>query len=419
MEGWIGIPNSRNPEQFSKCYAFLNGIHFTIALDNTFQVILYQIFISNDLTLTRKSNVEFTINIPSQKPYLIRTSNEREMEKWLQSFANASPEKEEMNIDHFNILSEIGHGSYGIVYLAQEQSSNKLYAIKAYSKEKGQKHAIHEIDIMINLRHPFLIHLKYYFETESTIYLVLNYASGGDLLEYLKTNPNLLITDIRLYMGELILGIEELHRRGIIMRDLKLENILINEDGHLIITDFGLSKQMHKKKLTRTFCGTPEYLAPEIIQKQPYGTKVDVWNLGIVMYYLCFKTHPFHGTNELQIYETILTKEPTFPPNTDQNIIELIRLMLIKEPSLRPSISELKDTSFFSEINWDAISSKSISPSYIPLHESTSFDLKKPNELIYNEELFSLDTTYNSLESLSFSFGSQNWDIDGIHLINY
>ena len=155
MQGWIGIPSSRDPEQFTKCYALLNGMRFTVSSDDTFQIILYQILISNEMTIRRKSNVEFNINILSNPPYTVKVSNEREMEKWIQSFADATPEKETINIDHFSLLFEIGHGSYGVVYLAKELKTNQIYAIKSYSKEKGQKHALHEINVMTNLHHPF------------------------------------------------------------------------------------------------------------------------------------------------------------------------------------------------------------------------------------------------------------------------
>ncbi|OHS95634.1 AGC family protein kinase [Tritrichomonas foetus] len=284
-----------------------------------------------------------------------------------------------LTMNSFDILSVIGRGFYGKVMLVRMKNTGMLYAIKTVHKSRlisSQKvHTIfNERNILVKSNHPFIVDLVYAFQTDTKFYLVLEYIPGGELFKHVH-NPNnnlastqscLKIEDIRLYVAEIALAIDYLHGMGIVYRDLKSENILLGADGHIKLTDFGLSKDLSFIEVTSTFCGTIEFIAPEIIRREPYSYKIDWWALGILTYELLFKVTPFFNENRARLFQAITSQEPQFPPGADPAAVDFISRLLIKEPKKRATFESLKDHPFWNGLNFDDVLAKRVKPSFVP-----------------------------------------------------
>ncbi|KAI9277570.1 kinase-like domain-containing protein [Sporodiniella umbellata] len=198
-------------------------------------------------------------------------------------------------LEDFDLIKVLGKGCIGKVLLVRSKKSNQLYALKTMQKKKilDQKELDHiqaERDITIRLRNqPFIVHLHHVFQSESALFFLLDYHPGGDLAAQLATRYSFPPETVRMYAAEIVQGLSVIHQHGIVYRDLKPENVLISESGHLVLADFGLSKMLTETDsegipLTQTFCGTAEYLAPEILLGEPYTFVVDFWSLGTLLY---------------------------------------------------------------------------------------------------------------------------------------
>ncbi|XP_073736503.1 serine/threonine-protein kinase Sgk2 isoform X3 [Callorhinus ursinus] len=226
----------------------------------------------------------------------------------------------------FDFLKVIGKGSYGKVLLAKRKSDGMFYAVKVLQKksilkEKEQNHIMAERSVLLkNVQHPFLVGLRYSFQTPEKLYFVLDYVNGGELFFHLQRERRFLEPRARFYAAEVASAIGYLHSLNVIYRDLKPENILLDCQGHVVLTDFGLCKEgVEPEETTSTFCGTPEYLAPEVLRKEPYDRAVDWWCLGAVLYEMLqglleIKNHVFFSPiNWDDLYHKRLT--PPFNPN--------------------------------------------------------------------------------------------------------
>eukprot|EP01102_Stenamoeba_stenopodia_P008101 TRINITY_DN2301_c0_g1_i3.p1 TRINITY_DN2301_c0_g1~~TRINITY_DN2301_c0_g1_i3.p1 ORF type:complete len:296 (-),score=67.21 TRINITY_DN2301_c0_g1_i3:548-1435(-) len=199
-----------------------------------------------------------------------------------------SPTKEKITKDDFELLTVIGKGSFGKVLQVRKKDTGKIYAMKVLRKEaivqrKQVAHTKAEKSILAKIQHPFIVGLHYAFQTEEKLYMVLDFVNGGELFFHLKREGKFSEQRVRIYAAEIACALSHLHSFGIVYRDLKPENILLDSEGHICITDFGLSKEIQSED-THTFCGTPEYLAPEILKGQGHGTPVDWWSLGTLIY---------------------------------------------------------------------------------------------------------------------------------------
>ncbi|CAI2163432.1 3495_t:CDS:2 [Funneliformis geosporum] len=287
------------------------------------------------------------------------------------------------NIDDYDLIKVLGKGCMGKVFLSREKHVNKLFALKAISKEwvvfrQEVEHTKTERDILASIAtisHPFLISLRESFQDSNQLFLVLDYYPGGDIATQLAKWHKFDDARCLFYAAEIVLGIEELHRLGIVYRDLKPENILIGRDGHIVLTDFGLSKQFEPNwQKTKTFCGTAEYLAPEIIRAEEYSYPVDWWSLGTLLYEMMTGITPFWAEDQNRMYQRVLEDELIFPDDMTFESIDILRGLLQRNPMNRLGCGpvgsmEIKTHSYFNFVNWDDVYHKRIRAPYIPTIE--------------------------------------------------
>ncbi|XP_036085286.1 serine/threonine-protein kinase Sgk2 isoform X5 [Rousettus aegyptiacus] len=242
----------------------------------------------------------------------------------------------------FDFLKVIGKGNYGKVLLAKRKSDGTFYAVKVLQKksilkEKEQSHIMAERNVLLkNVRHPFLVGLHYSFQTAEKLYFVLDYVNGGELFFHLQRERRFLEPRARFYAAEVASAIGYLHSLNIIYRDLKPENILLDCQGHVVLTDFGLCKEgVEPEETTSTFCGTPEYLAPEVLRKEPYDRAVDWWCLGAVLYEMLHGLPPFYSQDISQMYENILHQPLQIPGGRTVAACDLLQALLHKDQRQR------------------------------------------------------------------------------------
>ena len=308
---------------------------------------------------------------PDADPLLFSASTQEEVTKWvtaLNSFKTPTPS---LSMDNFRIISVIGRGFYGKVMLVQKLDTGALYAIKSIHKsrlsEAGKASSVlQERTIMMKAQHPFIVNLCFAFQTPSKFYLGLEYAPGGELFYHLQKFGTLPINDVRIYIAEMALALDFLHSHGIIYRDIKPENILLDAQGHVKLTDFGLAKDLNEGQETATFCGTFEYMAPEVVSRSSYGPAIDWWALGILTYELLMGHSPFVSDNRALLFMAIRTQPPKFPPRTDRNTIDFISGLLAKDPEERFTMEQVRGHPFFNGLDFDLVLQKKYQPSFVP-----------------------------------------------------
>lgn len=278
----------------------------------------------------------------------------------------------------FDFLKVIGKGSFGKVLLARHKESAKVYAVKvlqksAIVKRNETKHIMAERSVLLkNIKHPFLVGIHYSFQTPDKLYFVLDYVNGGELFFHLQRERSFTEPRAKFYTAEMGSAIGYLHSKDIIYRDLKPENILLDSEGHVVLTDFGLCKEgIAAKGTTSTFCGTPEYLAPEVLRKQEYDRSVDWWCLGAVTYEMLSGLPPFYSRDTAEMYDNILNKPLKLRHNFSPAAKSVLDGLLQKDRQMRLGAGEkdfdaLKEHEFFQSINWDDLDNKKIKPPYNP-----------------------------------------------------
>ncbi|XP_010549040.1 PREDICTED: probable serine/threonine protein kinase IREH1 [Tarenaya hassleriana] len=322
--------------------------------------------------------------------------------------------KDRTSIDDFEIIKPISRGAFGRVFLAKKRTTGDLFAIKVLKKaDMIRKNAVESIlaerDILINVRNPFVVRFFYSFTCRENLYLVMEYLNGGDLYSLLR-NLGCLDEDVaRVYMAEVVLALEYLHSEGVVHRDLKPDNLLIAHDGHIKLTDFGLSKvglinntydlsgpavsgtsllgeeepelptsehQLERRK-KRSAVGTPDYLAPEILLGTGHGATADWWSVGIILFELIVGIPPFNAEHPQQIFDNILNRKipwPRVPEEMSHETQDLIDRLLTEDPHQRlgaRGATEVKQHIFFKDINWDTLARQKAA--FVPASES-AFD---------------------------------------------
>jgi serine/threonine protein kinase len=284
----------------------------------------------------------------------------------------------------FDILTVLGKGYYGKVMLCRKKLTGEAYAIKTVRKSRLIKAnklqtIFTERNALISARHPFIVQMHFAFQTDTKFYLGLELVSGGELFRHMCDVGTLPISEAQLYVAEISLALDYLHSINIIYRDLKPENIMLDTDGHVKITDFGLAKQVTTKvPRTNSFCGTPEYLAPEIVEEVPYTAAVDWWALGILTYELLFGTTPFYRKHKARMYKEIETKEVTFPGGADPTAVDFISGLLRKNPEERLDFQGIKAHPFMARLDFTDVLAKKCKPEFVPtvpgLTDMTNFN---------------------------------------------
>merc|ERR1712130_30609 len=292
--------------------------------------------------------------------------------EWLSGFKG---KQGKVQIDDFELLKVIGRGAFGKVMLVKKKDDGKIYAMKIMKKRtimgRGQvDHTKAERKILQSLDHPFLMALRYAFQSKEKLYLVLDYIKGGELFFHLKNNRRFTEDVARLWCGEIALAMGHLHSLGVIYRDLKPENILVDNTGHVVLTDFGLAKDVSPDEKTNTFCGTPEYLAPEIVTGSGHDKAVDWWSLGILLYELTVGIPPFYSQNVNEMYKKIQHGILRFPPFLSDSCKKIIVAFLNRDPKKRlgseNDLEEIKEQPFFEDIDWDKLNARKYECSFQP-----------------------------------------------------
>ncbi|KAG0142141.1 hypothetical protein CROQUDRAFT_673725 [Cronartium quercuum f. sp. fusiforme G11] len=284
-----------------------------------------------------------------------------------------------IGLDDFNFLAVLGKGNFGKVMLAEEKRSGQLWAIKVLKKDfiiendevestKSEKRVFLTAS---RERHPFLIGLHSCFQTETRIYFVMEYVSGGDLMLHIQ-REQFTPRRAKFYAAEVLLALEYFHQNGVIYRDLKLDNILLTLDGHIKVADYGLCKEeMWYQNTTSTFCGTPEFMAPEILLEQRYGRAVDWWAFGVLIYEMLLGQSPFRGDDEDEIFDAILEDEPLYPIHMPRDSVSILQKLLTRDPLRRlgggpTDAEEIKAHPFFRETVWEDVYRKRVPAPYFP-----------------------------------------------------
>lgn len=283
-------------------------------------------------------------------------------------FLRIKKSKISINFKSFSLLKKIGEGSFGKIFKVRKNDTNNIYAMKVLSKEFLEKqdqlkYAIVECNVLKLVDHPFIMKMHWSFQTSKYLYFILDYCSGGDFDTLLARRGLLEENETRIYIAELILAIHYLHSKHIIYRDLKPGNILLDEQGHIRLGDFGLAKEnMKEGELSDTFCGSPVYLSPEVVAKKGAGKASDIYQIGAVMYEMSVGFPPFFADNLEGVYKSIEQGKLDFPDFLSQNAKKVILRMMEKDVKKRITIEELKNDAYFKKINWDDLYHKKVKP---------------------------------------------------------
>uniref|UniRef100_A0A673MR58 protein kinase C n=1 Tax=Sinocyclocheilus rhinocerous TaxID=307959 RepID=A0A673MR58_9TELE len=293
-----------------------------------------------------------------------------------------------LGLTDFDLLRVIGRGSYAKVLLVRLKKTDRIYAMKVVKKElvnddedidwvQTEKHVFEQAS-----NHPFLVGLHSCFQTESRLFFVIEYVNGGDLMFHMQRQRKLPEEHARFYSAEISLALNYLHERGIIYRDLKLDNVLLESEGHIKLTDYGMCKEgLRPGDTTSTFCGTPNYIAPEILRGEDYGFSVDWWALGVLMFEMMAGRSPFDivgssdnpdQNTEDYLFQVILEKQIRIPRSLSVKAASVLKGFLNKEPKERlgchpqTGFADIMAHPFFRNVDWDLMEQKQVVPPFKP-----------------------------------------------------
>ncbi|KAM9787031.1 ribosomal protein S6 kinase alpha-1 isoform 2-T2 [Syngnathus typhle] len=309
---------------------------------------------------------------------------------------------EKADASHFELLKVLGQGSFGKVFLVRKVTppdDNQLYAMKVLKKAtlkvRDRVRTKMERNILADVNHPFIVKLHYAFQTEGKLYLILDFLRGGDLFTRLSKEVMFTEEDVKFYLAELALGLDHLHSLGIMYRDLKPENILLDEEGHIKLTDFGLCKEgIEQHEKAYSFCGTVEYMAPEVVNRVGHTHSADWWSFGVLMFEMLTGSLPFHGKDRKETMNMILKARLGMPQFLSAEAQSLLRALFKRNPSNRlgsgpDGAEELKRHGWFSNIDWNKLFRREVKPPFKPA-------VARPDDTFYFDSEFTSRTPKDS-----------------------
>lgn len=313
--------------------------------------------------------------------YELQISHKRHLDVLKQEFLKnyATVTKYDKSAEDFDLIRIIGIGSYGTVFLVRDKTTFEYHAMKAIEKSqvikrKNIKQLYQEKKILQSIQFPFVISLDFCCKDNLYVFLILPFEAGGELFTLIRRMKNLSEPLAQFYTAQMVLALEYLHHCCIVHRDIKPENVMINESGYIKLGDFGFGKTI--KSRTWTICGTPEYIAPEIILSKGYSYSVDWWSLGILIYEMISGYPPFYHSDTMKLYEKILNGVYKTPDYMTPTCKSLIKHLLDVDPtkrygSLKAGVYDIKSHVWFDEINWHMILHQKIYPPFIPICRKT------------------------------------------------
>ncbi|XP_014231368.1 titin-like [Trichogramma pretiosum] len=312
------------------------------------------------------------------------------------------PRFKKYEVTDFNFLKVLGKGSFGKVLLAELRGTECVYAVKCLKKDV----VLEDDDVECTLierkvltlatRHPYLCHLFCTFQTTSHLFFVMEYLNGGDLMFHIQNSGRFSEARAKFYAAEIWSGLIFLHKKGIVYRDLKLDNVLLDYEGHIRIADFGMCKlQIFLDRTADTFCGTPDYMAPEIIKGLKYNQAVDWWSFGVLLYEMLTGQSPFSGCDEDELFWSICNERPFIPRYLSQSATDLLVCLLEKDAGRRIPGHEIACHSFFCTIAWDKLERRTLEPPFKPAVEhtldtryfDTAFTAERPRLTLVPEQI--------------------------------
>lgn len=377
--------------------------------DQSKEEVVVHIINLTQVEMIKMSGRRFRIKQPEQKKLVLRAPTNDDALKWVFHLRELSYKHPSLTVESFNWVAVIGRGFYGKVTLAQKIDTGEFYAIKSIHKSKlVESEAIHTViaerQVLTAASHPFIVSLYYAFQTPSKFYLCLEFAPGGELYKHMKDEV-LPLAEAKLYIAEIALALNYLHSIKVIYRDLKPENVLLDAQGYAKLTDFGLAKDLRKDGMTETFCGTNEYLAPEIVSHQPYDYMIDWWSLGILFYEMLFGYTPFMTPNRSMMFKRIVNGDVPFTEPIDPLAEDLIVGLLNKDPAQRFGFEQITTHPLFQGLDFNELLNKHIKPPYVPPQFDPMLMINSPEITNFDKEFTSETPTDSMVAPMSGSFG--------------
>lgn len=364
-----------------------------------------QIHSNNDINNLKQKEIE-NFNYEKTRKKSERQSNNNQKAKDQQEDSNLEDDNDyldlsnctthkKVTIDDFNLVKLVGKGSFGKVFLVTTKTGNDFYAMKALKKDvvlqdDDVECTMLERDVCkLGNKNPYLTKLFCTFQNEEFLFFLMEFLNGGDLMFHIVEFKKFSEDRARFYAAEILCGLKFLHNEGIIYRDLKLDNVLLDSKGHCKISDFGMCKKIPKDGKTHTFCGTPDYIAPEILQGHYYNFSVDYWSFGVLLYEMLTGYSPFHGEDEEELFNAIQHNDVPYPSNISESSISCVKMLLERDPIKRLGMKSspygrIRKHPFFSKIDWNKIKNKQLEPPFVPTIKSaldvSNFDADFINE---------------------------------------